>query len=242
MSSTAKPAESKKSKNSTYQSSTNNMNFNSSKNSKLSFTSALKNNSTSIKSKPHQTNSAKKRHSKQQTFPQHENNNSNIDSNIKENQAKNIENESKKNINEEDMKENQSINNDKRTTFKDEDVLSKKVLKSVDSFTSIGFLLPNKSNIIEKTDEKANKKKSNRRYANQEAYDFDGNIIYNNPRFGLDSSGKKRNIDIELTPNKSDDDDKNIKNYDNDSSNEEEMDKLRKQEELIKKLIKYKNF
>ena len=242
MSSTAKPAESKKSKNSTYQSSTNNMNFNSSKNSKLSFTSALKNNSTSIKSKPHQTNSAKKRHSKQQTFPQHESNNSNIDSNIKENQAKNIENESKKNINEEDMKENQSINNDKRTTFKDEDVLSKKVLKSVDSFTSIGFLLPNKSNIIEKTDEKANKKKSNRRYANQEAYDFDGNIIYNNPRFGLDSSGKKRNIDIELTPNKSDDDDKNIKNYDNDSSNEEEMDKLRKQEELIKKLMKYKNF
>ena len=242
MSSTAKPAESKKSKNSTYQSSTNNMNFNSSKNSKLSFTSALKNNSTSIKSKPHQTNSAKKRHSKQQTFPQHENNNSNIDSNIKENQAKNIENESKKNINEEDMKENQSINNDKRTTFKDEDVLSKKVLKSVDSFTSIGFLLPNKSNIIEKTDEKADKKKSNRRYANQEAYDFDGNIIYNNPRFGLDSSGKKRNIDIELTPNKSDDDDKNIKNYDNDSSNEEEMDKLRKQEELIKKLMKYKNF
>ena len=242
MSSTAKPAESKKSKNSTYQSSTNNMNFNSSKNSKLSFTSALKNNSTSIKSKPHQTNSAKKRYSKQQTFPQHENNNSNIDSNIKENQAKNIENESKKNINEEDMKENQSINNDKRTTFKDEDVLSKKVLKSVDSFTSIGFLLPNKSNIIEKTDEKANKKKSNRRYANQEAYDFDGNIIYNNPRFGLDSSGKKRNIDIELTPNKSDDDDKNIKNYDNDSSNEEEMDKLRKQEELIKKLMKYKNF
>ena len=242
MSSTAKQAESKKSKNSTYQSSTNNMNFNSSKNSKLSFTSALKNNSISIKSKPHQTNSAKKRNSKQQTFPQHENNNSNIDSNIKENQAKNIENESKKNINEEDMKENQSINNDKRTTFKDEDVLSKKVLKSVDSFTSIGFLLPNKSNIIEKTDEKANKKKSNRRYANQEAYDFDGNIIYNNPRFGLDSSGKKRNIDIELTPNKSDDDDKNIKNYDNDSSNEEEMDKLRKQEELIKKLMKYKNF
>ena len=242
MSSTAKPAESKKSKNSTYQSSTNNMNFNSSKNSKLSFTSALKNNSTSIKSKPHQTNSAKKRHSKQQNFPPHENNNSNLDNNIKENQAKNIENESKKNINEEDMKENQSINNDKRTTFKDEDVLSKKVLKSVDSFTSIGFLLPNKSNFIEKTDEKTNKKKSNRRYANQEGYDFDGNIIYNNPRFGLDSSGKKRNIDIELTPNKSEDDDKNIKNYDNDSSNDEEMDKLRKQEELIKKLMKYKNF
>ena len=241
MSSTAKPTESKKSKNSTYQSSANNMNFYSSKNSKLSFTTALKSNTNSIKNKPHQTNSAKKRHSKQQKFPLHENNNSNLDNNIKENQIKNIENEAKKNTNEEDMKENQSIN-DKRNTFKDEDVLSKKVLKSVDSFTSIGFLLPNKSNIIEKTDEKANKKKSNRRYANQEAYDFDGNILYNNPRFGLDSSGKKRNIDIELTPNKSDDDDKNIKNDDNDSSNEEEMDKLRKQEELIKKLMKYKNF
>ena len=244
MSLTVKPSESKKSKNSTYQSSANNMNFNSSKNSKFSFTSALK--TTSTKNKPHQTNSAKKRHSKHQNFSQHENGNSNIDnmkdSLIKENQTKNIDNEMKKSINEEDMKENQSIN-DKRNTFKDDDILSKKVLKSVDSFTSIGFLLPNKSNVIERTGEKTNKKKSNRRYANQEAYDFDGNILYNNPRFGMDSSGKKRNIDIELTPNKSDDEDKNInKNVDTDSSNEEEMDKLRKQEELIRELMKYKNF
>ena len=231
MSSTVKTAESKKSKNSITQNSANNMNFNSSKNSKLIFTTTSKN-----KKIPHQTNSAKKRHSKNQYFPQNENNNvDNInDSLIIE--KKSVQKRDKNNNNEDDMKENQNINN-KRGTFKEDDVQSKKVLKSVDSFTSIGFLLPNKSNNIEKTDRKSSKKKRNRRYGSQEDYDYDGNILYSNPHFGIESTGKKRKIISAY-------DDKNINlNGDTDSSNlDEDMDKLKKQEELIKKLMKYKNF
>ena len=228
MSSTVKPTESKKPKNSTYQNS-NNMNFNSSKNSKLVFTTTSKN-----KKIPHQTNSAKKRHSKNQYFPQHEKNNTDImnDSLILE--KKGVHKQDKKINNEDDMKENQNIN-DKRDTFKEDDIQSKKVLKSVDSFTSIGFLLPNKSNNIDKTDRKTSNKKRNRRYGGQEDYDYDGNILYSNPHFGMESSGKKRKI----TPGHA----KNVNiNIDTDSSNDEEIDKLKKQEELIKKLMKYKNF
>ena len=230
MSSIVKPAESKKPKNSTYQNSANNMNFKSSKNSKLVFTTTSKN-----KKIPYQTNSAKKRYTKNQYFPQHEINNTD---NLKDSlifEKKGLQKQDKKNNNENDMKENQNIN-DKRNLFKEEDIQSIKVLKSVDSFTSIGFLLPNNSNNIDKTDRKTSNKKRNKRYGIQEDYDYDGNILYCNPHFGMESSGKKRKI----TPAHNA---KNVNiNIDSDSSNEEEIDKLKKQEELIIKLMKYKNF
>ena len=230
MSSTVKPTESKKPKNSTYQNSANNMNFKSSKNSKLVFTTTSKN-----KKIPYQTNSAKKRYTKNQYFPQYEINNTD---NLKDSlifEKKGLQKQDKKNNNENDMKENQNIN-DKRNLFKEEDIQSIKVLKSVDSFTSIGFLLPNNSNNIDKTDRKTSNKKRNKRYGIQEDYDYDGNILYCNPHFGMESSGKKRKI----TPAHNA---KNVNiNIDSDSSNEEEIDKLKKQEELIIKLMKYKNF
>jgi len=231
MSSTIKAAESKKSKNSTFQNSGNNMNFNSSKNSKLVFTTTSK-----TKKIPYQTNSAKKRRPKNQYFPQHENNNVDNLSNSLILEKKVAHKQDKKNNNGDDMKENQNIN-DKRDSYIEEDIQSKKVLKNMDSFTSIGFLLPNKSNNIDKTDRKTSRKKRNRRYGGQEDYDYDGNILYCNPHFGMESSGKKRKI-IPVH-----DDDKNVNiNGDTDSSCDEEMDKLKKQEELIKKLMKYKNF
>ena len=230
MSSTVKAAESKKPKNSTYQNSANNMNFKSSKNSKLVFTTISKN-----KKIPYQTNSAKKRYTKNQYFPQHEINNTD---NLKDSlifEKKGLQKQDKKNNNENEMKENQNIN-DKRNLFNEEDIQSIKVLKSVDSFTSIGFLLPNNSNNIDKTDRKTSNKKRNKRYGIQEDYDYDGNILYCNPHFGMESSGKKRKI----TPAHNA---KNVNiNIDSDSSNEEEIDKLKKQEELIIKLMKYKNF
>ena len=230
MSSIVKPAESKKPKNSTYQNSANNMNFKSSKNSKLVFTTTSKN-----KKIPYQTNSAKKRYTKNQYFPQHEINNTD---NLKDSlifEKKGLQKQDKKNNNENEMKENQNIN-DKRNLFKEEDIQSIKVLKSVDSFTSIGFLLPNNSNNFDKTDRKTSNKKRNKRYGIQEDYDYDGNILYCNPHFGMESSGKKRKI----TPAHNA---KNVNiNIDSDSSNEEEIDKLKKQEELIIKLMKYKNF
>ena len=227
MSSNIKPSELKKPKTSTYQNSTN-LNY-SSKNSKLSFTSTSKNNQN--KNKNPQINSAKKRYPKNQNFEHHEDKKS-------ENQKLKKEKEN----DEEEMKENKNYNDKINNNTNEEETQSKRVLKNVDSFQSLGFLLPNKSENIVKSGEKVIKstknKKRNRRYTNQDAYDYDGNIIYNNPNFGFDSTYKKRIVDKD-----SDDDIKNIDlNEDDDSSKEEYLDKLKKQEALIKELLKYKNF
>ena len=223
------PTESKKIKNSTYQNLNHNSNINnSSKNSVLSFTSALKNNTK--KAKLNNGNSAKKRTSKNHNIYHHEEKNipnlksSRIQGNQKPDTS-NLESFS----NEGDMKE---INK------KENEIEPKKILNKVDSYQSIEFLLPKRTNLIEKSDKKI---ESNRRFMNPEAYDYDGNNIYKNNNF--DSSEKKKLNYNEFSPKKEDDELKNINlNEDDDSYKEEDPDKLKKQEELIMELMKYKNF
>ena len=232
MSSFLRPTENKKTKNYTYHNSINIPKLNNAyKNSKLSFSNAFKNNI--IKNRHSNVNSTKKKSSK--------NNNiyNNIDKNIpnaKKQSIKKIElKNNENNSNEEDIKENLN-NNSKDFTLKydDEDeFLSKKILNNVESYQSLGFLLPKKSNIIEET---VKKKVNNGIYLKLEGYDYDGNIF--------DSSGKK-NKEKEKT-NKSDDEseiENNIQKKEEEFYYEEEdLAKIKKQEDLILELMKYKNF
>ena len=86
------------------------------------------------------------------------------------------------NIGEEDIKEISYNNNifEKDNILKDDEdedeIQSKRILNNVESYQSLGFLLPKKNNFLEKSNEKIT---NNRRYLNQEAYDFDTNNIYN---------------------------------------------------------------
>ena len=226
MSSTIKPSEIKKSKNSTYQSSSNNSNLiNYSKNNKLSFNSVFK------------TNQNKNFHNKI-NFDINKNYKNSLEN---KNNIHNINSSIKKN--EEDIKKNQIFNNKNNIRDEDEKIESKKILNNVGSFQSLGFLLPQKSNNNFKSSEKTIEEKNNknRRYANQEGYDYDENINYNNSNYYFDSSSKKRYKDIGAL-NKLDDNKDYCINNDDDSNIEEDLDKLKKQEELIKKLLKYKNF
>ena len=244
MSSYLKSTEQKKQKNNTYQNSNNNSNLtnNSSKNSKLSFSNALKNN-TQKTNKHSNANSTKKRPSKKHNINHGHNNNENNNNNI---QNMKMSNKKNPNLNEEDIKDISHNIIEKNNILKDEededDIQSKRILNNVESYQSLGFLLPKKNNILEKSNEKIT---TNRRYLNQEAYDFD-----NNNKF--DSSDKMEqkyeNIKVEISPQKIDNniEDENSNSYENEkeqySYNEEDLEKFKKQEELILELLKYKNF
>ena len=226
MSTILKPIESKKSKNFTHQSSTHNANANNfSKNSKSSFSTNLNinniSNNNNKKSKKEHRNSDQKRHAKKHTL----NNLEDKKISIKKKDLSNQENHT----NELDIKENYDCNKVEKNLKEENE--SKKNLNKVDSFKSIEFLLPKKSKIIEKS-EKKDINMSNMRLMNQEGYDFDGN---NN-----DSSEKKKlraqERDSKIRKINFNDD------FDDDSYKEEDMDKIKKQEELIKKLLTYKNF
>ena len=229
------------------------------KNSKLSFTNALKNNTQ--KQKYPNVNNNKKIRSKGNNLDYQENN--------EKNNPKNIYFENKSNESEEeDLKEegmNNPINKDQEINMEniiiDEEIPQNKKLNNVDSFKNIEFLLPKKNNLNENTNNK--KEERNRRYINQGVYDFDGNLNNNNdnPSYAYDSSEKKNennNIMInkkEKTINMNqidlEDDDSNIKesnieNVEKENAfhtfSEEELEKIKKQEELIKQLLKYKTF
>jgi hypothetical protein len=234
MSTYLKPTETKKSKNNTYQNSSNNYNSNlPSKNSKLSFSNALKNNTH--KKTYVSGNSAKKRPSKKHNINNNTEKENNIPNKISNNKRidYNQENNSNSmNFNDEDIKDQKMDKMNFKNEDDDEDKYNKRVLCNADSYQSLGFLLPKKMN-IEKSAKKIMSK--NRRYLNQEAYDYDGNI-YNN----FDSSNKKKYKDTDDSV----EDEINNRNEDNNelSYNEDDLDKLKKKEELIKKLMKYKNY
>ena len=236
MSSYLKPIEPKKQKNSTYQNSSNNANLNiSSKNSKLSFTTAFNNNTK--KNKLAQVTN-KKRTSKNQYINHQE------DKNIinKKNQSQTYQ---RNNSNKEDVKENYDHENYLKED--EEEIDLKKNLNKVESYQSLEFLLPNSSHLIEKSEKKT---VNNRRYMNQEAYDFDNNNYYNH--HNLDSSEKKKNINKEISPDISEikkvdlNEEEEIEDNDNYNDDyfeeEEDIEKFKKQVELIKELMKYKNF
>ena len=269
MSSYMKSTEQKKPKNNTYQNSNNNSNLNniSSKNSKLSFSNAFKNN-TQKNNKHSNGNSTKKRPSKKHNINHNHNhnNNENNNNNIQNMKMTNnkkldyINQNQNGNIGEEDIKEISYNNNifEKDNILKDDEdedeIQSKRILNNVESYQSLGFLLPKKNNFLEKSNEKIT---NNRRYLNQEAYDFDTNNIYNtNNKF--DSSDKKKkdaenkNKINEISPRKLDNSDSNEEDNSNSNENEngneqysyteEDLEKFKKQEELILELMKYKNF
>ena len=212
--------EPKKTKNYTYQS-TNSL-LNNKNNNKLSFSNAFKNNTQ--KNKQIQRGNSGKKKSKNHTISHNENNNIQNMKSTKKNPNSNEEHFKEYQNNLKTQKEDEEEEKEEK-----EDYQSKRVLNNAESYQSLGFLLPKKANnIIERTSEK----KSNRRYLNEGAYDFDG---YD------DSPQKKKKND--------DDDDEIIKNIELDdevendnSSKEEDVEKLKKQEELIMELLKYKNF
>ena len=257
MSSYLKSTEQKKLKNNTYQNSNNNSNLNnnSSKNSKLSFSNAFKNN-TQKNNKHSNGNSTKKRPSKKHNINHNHNNNENDNNNIQNmkmaNNKKSDYINQNPNLNEEDIKDMSHNIIEKENILKDEEdedeIQSKRILNNVESYQSLGFLLPKKINILEKSNEKIT---NNRRYLNQEAYDFDNNNIYNtNNKF--DSSEKKKKNDEnkknEISPKSLNNSDLNLNDDETEnenekySYNEEDLEKLKKQEELILELMKYKNY
>ena len=122
------------------------------------------------------------------------------------------------NSNEEDIKENFNNNsNEKTLKYDDEDEFhSKKILNNVESYKSIGFLLPKNSNQIFRSPKK---NVNNGIYLKQKAYDYDGNIF--------DSSGKKNNKSSEIEK------ENNIKKNEEDSYNEKDLEKIKKQKEKI---------
>ena len=213
--------ESKKSKNSTYQSSNSIMNANN-KNNKLSFTNAFKNNTH--KTKQVQVGNSGKKRPKNHTITHNEN------SNIQNMKSTKISQDS----NEENAKEHQ---NNIKTQKEDEEeekeeIQNKIILNNAESYQSLGFLLPKKVNsIIERTSEKKN---NNRRYLNEGAYDFDGNYD--------DSPAKKKKNDDEVIKDIELDDEVENTNSSKEEEEEEDIEKFKKREELIIKLLKYKNF
>ena len=125
------------------------------KNSKLSFTNALKNNTQ--KQKYPNVNNNKKIRSKGNNLDYQENN--------EKNNPKNIYFENKSNESEEeDLKEegmNNPINKDQEINMEniiiDEEIPQNKKLNNVDSFKNIEFLLPKKNNLNENTNNKKKK-------------------------------------------------------------------------------------
>ena len=130
------------------------------------------------------------------------------------------------------------------------DIPKNKVLHNVESFKNLEFLLPKKNSLNEKINKKF---EGNRRYINQEVYDYDGNMANNEQSFANDYSDKKNNNDnieqkektininkFDLEENDDNNEEKEI--YNTNSYSEEDIEKFKKQEELIKKLLKYKNF
>ena len=231
----------KKSKNSN--SSNNNFFNNKSRSNQLSFANAFKNNTQ--KPKFGYENNLKKNQNKFNNANYHENiDNNRKKINLEEDEEDSKENEKENNnpINQRQFYENNLMKNDNKT----------KSLHNVESFKNLEFLLPKTNNIKENYHQKYER---NRRYINQEGYDFDGNINNNDNNeqsFGIDYSDKKSpNIinqkEETINMNKidmdeyDDDIDKEISNTNNTYS-EEDLEKLKKQEELIKKLLKYKTF
>ena len=228
------------------------------KTNQLSFTNALRNNSQ--KQKLQNLNNNKKRNSKGNDV----NNQDNIIN--KKNNSNNIylENESKE-IDDEDSKEGENnpiniiINKDQEVNMENiiinQEIPESKKLHNVDSFNNIEFLLPKKNNLNENSN---NKKKTerNRRYINQGDYDFDANVNDNKKIFGIEFSDKKNNNNtinkkektinmnqIEYEGNDSDINNSDIeKDHTSYTYSVEELERFKKQEALIKTLLKYKNF
>ena len=231
------------------------------KSNQLSFTNALKNNTQ--KQKFQNFNNNKKLHI---------GNNLEQKDNIENNKIKrenNIQREKEKNdSDDEDSKEgglnnpiNNIINKDQEKNIDNinlnKEIQENKKLHNVDSFKNIEFLLPKKNKLNENI---IKKKETNRRYINQGDYDYDGNANNNNLNnriFGLDFSDEKKNNNniinkkektlnmnqIENEESNSDIKDSDLeKDFTNNTFSEEELEKFKKQEELIKKLLKYKNF
>ena len=206
-------------------------------NNKLSFTNALKNNTQKPKFSTGNIN--KKHHIKI-------NNNNNYNEINEEEETNPINKEQEINM------KHISINlND------DEDNQKNRKLHNVDSFKNIEFLLPKKK-LGENMINSSKKIESNRRYINQGSYDYDGNANNNNNNdnsFGFDFSAQKKSINLlsnkkENTVNMNqidmEEEDDDIKESDIDKKSNytysEDLEKLKRQEELIKKLLKYKTF
>ena len=206
-------------------------------NNKLSFTNALKDNTQKPKFSTGNIN--KKHHIKI-------NNNNNYNEINEEEETNPINKEQEINM------KHISINlND------DEDNQKNRKLHNVDSFKNIEFLLPKKK-LGENMINSSKKIESNRRYINQGSYDYDGNANNNNNNdnsFGFDFSAQKKSINLlsnkkENTVNMNqidmEEEDDDIKESDIDKKSNytysEDLEKLKRQEELIKKLLKYKTF
>ena len=221
--------EPRKSKNSTYQSLNNNSYINNSKNDKLSFSTAFRNNTQKNRLIQQGNGNSTQKRTKNHTLNHHEH------GNIQNIKSSKIKQEPK----EDNFREFENLSNIQKDDKEEDEENPKRVLNNVESYQSLGFLLPKKANsIIEKSEEKNIR---NRRYLNQGGYDFDGNNLDNNGNFDY-SSGKKE-INDEETPLKNN---KNIDLEDevrNDNSDkEEDIEKIKRQEELIMELMKYKNF
>ena len=237
------------------------------KNNQLSFSNAFKNNNQ--KQKLQNFNNNKKLEIKDNNFDNqnfYKNNNKKIYENYVFRDQESEESDEK------DSKEigiNNPINNiinkeseinlNNNININDENLGNKK-LSNISSFKNIDFLLPKKHNLNENNND-IKKIEKNRRYINQGDYDFDGNansnLNINNQFFGLDFSDKKKNNNniinkkektINLSQSEYEENDSNIEDSDiekqnnNDTYSEEKLGILKRQEELIKKLLKYKTF
>ena len=237
------------------------------KNNQLSFSNAFKNNNQ--KQKLQNFNNNKKLEIKDNNFENqnfYKNNNKKIYENYVFRDQESEESDEK------DSKEigiNNPINNiinkeseinlNNNININDENLGNKK-LSNISSFKNIDFLLPKKHNLNENNND-IKKIEKNRRYINQGDYDFDGNansnLNINNQFFGLDFSDKKKNNNniinkkektINLSQSEYEENDSNIEDSDiekqnnNDTYSEEKLGILKRQEELIKKLLKYKTF
>ena len=236
------------------------------KNNQISFSNAFKGNNPKQKLQNFNNNKKlpnKDSNSEQQAF--HNNNNKKVYENYVFRDKESGE------FDEEDIKEvavNNPINNrfdkEKEIIINNNDIneenLGNKKLSNVASFKNIDFLLPKKNNLNENNNN-IKKIEKNRRYINQGDYDFDGNtnsnININNQFFGIDFSDKKKNNNdqiikkdktINMSQSEYEENDSNIEDSDieklkeNDTYSEENLEKLKRQEELIKKLMKYKSF
>ena len=230
------------------------------KTNKLSFTNALRNNAQ--KQKLINGNNNK-------IFNNRNNNNEYQEKNFNNRKVyeNNIYNEQQsKESNDEDIKEvelNNAIIKDQEININNiminENIPKNKQLHNVDSFKNIEFLLPKKNNLNENSNNK--KYERNIRYITQGDYDYDANLNNNNKSFGYGDSDKKNinnnnNIinrkektinmnQINLEENDNDNDIKESdidKEYTNHTYSEEDLERIKKQEELIKKLLKYKSF
>ena len=153
------------------------------------------------------------------------------------NYISNEENSFKQKIGFMNNKENVSSEENKITNNVINNVINSKVhenqnrnsLRNFDSFKALKYLIPNNEDNLEKTDDI---NEENRRYLKNIVYDYDGTIISSMPNFNVEQPENTKNScttdikmdEIKLSPKK-------------------EIDpKTKKQIELIKKVMKYKNF